>query len=563
MNRIVFSLLLVAAVAHARSLEIEDFDADITIHADGFVSVTETLKVAFTGSWNGIYRLVPYRYTYPNGLRATLHLEVEAVTDGEGNDLWHERSREGGNVKLKIAMPDANNATRTVVIRYRSRNTIREYGEADGGYGAHDELYWNVTGNGWPFPIRRASATVILPPGVPAEEVRTAAFTGAYGSRASDPEAERPVDGRVRFATTGLGEYEGLTIVVGFPLGHVRHPTWRQETWWLLQANWGALLPLAAALAFFLLWWNRGRDSLEGATVIPEFEPPFDLKPSEIGLLADEHVDPRDISACIVDLAGRGYFDIDMRGEEPVFVRKKEWAKDETLLRHEKAVLDGLFKAGAKTGLAEQGRLGMKMDGIRAAVYEASVKGGFFRSRPDEVRTTWVVGTIVALVVLAIAALLWSTWWVALLAVALSAAVMLPCARRMPRRTRRGMEALRRIRGMEDYLRTAEEERMKSMPRSHFEKLLPYAIALGIVDKWTRLFQSLFGEPPAWYVGPEGTTFPTSFHSFLRSTRAATYYTPPRSASVTGGGGGWSGGSGFSGGGFSGGGFGGGGGGGW
>jgi hypothetical protein len=226
MRRILLSLSLLAAAAHARSLAIEDFHVEITVESDGYVSVTETLKVAFHGSWNGIYRLIPYRYTYPSGLRATLHLEVEAITDGEGNGLWNERSREGGNVKLKIAVPGASDATRTVVIRYRSRNTIRAYDDADGGYGAHDELYWNVTGNGWPFPIRRASAVVTLPGGVPREAVRTAAFTGAYGSTGSDQGTEVLEDGRLRFATTrGLGPYEGLTIVVGFPPGHVQHPT--------------------------------------------------------------------------------------------------------------------------------------------------------------------------------------------------------------------------------------------------------------------------------------------------------------------------------------------------
>ncbi|HEX5137343.1 MAG TPA: DUF2207 domain-containing protein [Planctomycetota bacterium] len=566
MNRIVTALALFAAVAQARSLAIEDFHSDITVQEDGYLTVTETLKVAFTGSWNGIYRFVPYRYTYPGGLRATLHLEVEAITDGEGNELWHDISHEDGNLKLKIAVPGAENATRTVVIRYRSRNTIRAYGEEEGGYGAHDELYWNVTGNGWPFPIRHASATVTLPGGVPREEVRLAAFTGAYGSRASDQQTEVLKDGRVRIATKApLGSYEGLTIVVGFPLGHVQHPGRILEAWWIAQANWGALLPLALAVLMFVLWYGRGRDSLEFATIVPEFEAPFGLRPSEIGLLADESVDPHDITACIVDLAGRGYFDIDVTGEEPVFRRKKDWEKDTTLLRHEKMILDGLFRRGAKTGRAEQDRLGMKMDAIRSAVYDAAADGGYFRARPDEVRTRWTAIAAVAFSLSGIAALIWSTWWVALLALALSAIVTFPCARRMPRRTDRGMEALRRIRGMEEYLRTAEEERMRNFPRSYFEKLLPYAIALGIVDKWTRLFEALFHEPPQWYVGPEGAAFNTSFHGFLRSTRAATFYTPPRSALLTGGGGGgWSGGSGFSGGGgFGGGGFGGGGGGGW
>ena len=81
MSRILLSLALLAAVAQARSLEIADFKVEIAVGADGHVSVTETLRVAFTGSWNGIYRYIPYVYTYPSGLRATLHLEVDAVTD--------------------------------------------------------------------------------------------------------------------------------------------------------------------------------------------------------------------------------------------------------------------------------------------------------------------------------------------------------------------------------------------------------------------------------------------------------------------------------------------------
>lgn len=566
MTRFLIALLVTAAAAQARSLAIEDFAADITVSADGYVSVTETLRVSFSGSWNGIYRFIPYRYRYPSGLRATLHLEVLAVTGEQGNDLWYETSHEGDNLKLKIAVPGAQDATRTVVIRYRSRNTIRGYGEGN-GYDEHDELYWNVTGNGWPFDIRHASATVTLPEGVPANLVRTAAFTGAYGSSTSNQRIERLDDGRVRFQTTGiLGEYEGLTIVVGFPVGFVRHPSWRQEAWWLFEANWGVLFPIGAAVLWFLLWWYRGRDSLKGATIIPEFEPPFDLRPSEVGVLADERVDPRDVSACIVDLATRGYVTIEVKGDEPTFHLKKDWTKDKGLRGFEKSVLDGLFRAGENVGTADSDRLGMKMDQIRSAVYEAVVQGEFFRGRPDGVRTGWQVAATFAFVVVAIAGFAWATWWVNALALVPCAAVMFPCATRMPRRTGRGMEALRRIRGMEDYLETAEKERLKDMPRTHFETLLPYAIALGVEDKWTRIFTSLFATPPAWYSGPAGANFPASFHMFLWTTRSAMFYTPPRTQSSGGGwggGGGWSGGSGFSGGGFSGGGFGGGGGGGW
>ena len=50
-----------------------------------------------------------------------------------------------------------------------------------GYFADHDELYWNVTGNGWGFPIDRASARVVLPADVPPADVRMEAYTGAAG----------------------------------------------------------------------------------------------------------------------------------------------------------------------------------------------------------------------------------------------------------------------------------------------------------------------------------------------------------------------------------------------
>jgi hypothetical protein len=39
-------------------------------------------------------------------------------------------------------------------------------------------MYWNVTGNGWTFPIDRASATVTLPPNVSDGGVTLSGYTG-------------------------------------------------------------------------------------------------------------------------------------------------------------------------------------------------------------------------------------------------------------------------------------------------------------------------------------------------------------------------------------------------
>ncbi len=85
-----------------------------------------------------------------------MRLDIESVTDDEGRELKYESSRERHYRKLKIWVPGAADATRTVKLRYRVANGLRFFDE-------HDELYWNVTGDEWEVPIESASAHVRLP----------------------------------------------------------------------------------------------------------------------------------------------------------------------------------------------------------------------------------------------------------------------------------------------------------------------------------------------------------------------------------------------------------------
>ena len=48
-----------ALPAAARELRIRHFDAQIEVHTNGTIDVTETIEVQFTGVWHGIYRTIP------------------------------------------------------------------------------------------------------------------------------------------------------------------------------------------------------------------------------------------------------------------------------------------------------------------------------------------------------------------------------------------------------------------------------------------------------------------------------------------------------------------------
>ena len=122
------------------------------------------------------------------------------------------------------------------------------------------------------------------------------------------------------------------------------------------------------------------------------------------------------------------------------------------------------------------------------------------------------------------------------------------------------------ILGLEEFINTAEKDRIKWQEKENiFMKLLPYAMAFRIADKWSKAFEGL-NKTPSWFESTD-PNFANNFNTYyfvnrltsMSTSMATTMQTAPRSS---GSGGSWSGGSGFSGG-FSGGGFGGGGGGSW
>ena len=132
---LVLVLMLAAAAPSAaeRTLVIESFTATVSVGTDGAIDVAETIRPRFTGSWNGIFRTIPVTYTTPQGFKYELRLEVQSITDDAGRELKFESSRERHYRKLKIWVPGAHDATRTVVIRYRVTNGLKFFED-------HDEL---------------------------------------------------------------------------------------------------------------------------------------------------------------------------------------------------------------------------------------------------------------------------------------------------------------------------------------------------------------------------------------------------------------------------------------
>jgi Predicted membrane protein (DUF2207) C-terminal domain/Predicted membrane protein (DUF2207) N-terminal domain len=605
MNRLRFVLpglllaLLPLTASAQKSLVIERFDSDIHVQTNGDAEIAETIRARFTGSWNGIFRDLSLEHRTASNRRERLDVDLTSITDANGEPLRFETSRQGAwTRRFKIWVPGAENATRTVVIRYVVHNALRFFSE-DSNVGPLDEIYWNATGNAWEIPIEHAAASVTLPDG--AKPQQWAGYTGPAGSKAQDVSAD--VRGQtVTFAATrSFYPGEGLTVAVGWPPGVVTRPAPPSAIGiWASQG-----LPLAFPIVIFTLafsaWRRSGKDP-EPRAIVVQYAPPAQLTPAEVGTLIDHKADMHDITATLVDLAVRGYIHIEKRNEkkllglmsstEYAFHLKKPEDQWRGLFEHEQAYLQALFKARSGSGMSGLMRfLGgdsapdpspnagagegptygsvelsslknefyRDLPGIKKSIYQQLVTKGHYRKSPESVKTVWMLGAFgVVAAGIFITNAVSKTGFLGLdptmvgVASAISAITMFIFAAIMPARTLRGARAREAALGFKEFLDRVEEDRFKRMITSPgmFENFLPFAMAFKVEKKWAKAFEDMYTEPPRWYSGYDGGHFHTS--SFTRDMNAmsmAAGSTMSSSPSGSGGGGSSGGGSGGGGGG--------------
>ena len=75
-------------------------------------------------------------------------------------------------------------------------------------------------------------------------------------------------------------------------------------------------------------------------------------------------------------------------------------------------------------------------------------------------------------------------------------------ARIMTAKSLKGVRTKVEILGLQEFINRVDADRLKRMPPDTFEKILPYAMALGIENRWAKAFQGIVQNPPTWYVGP-------------------------------------------------------------
>ncbi|MDM9626592.1 DUF2207 domain-containing protein [Rhizobium sp. S152] len=640
-----FALFLMAAAGPSLAAEIiNSYVSDIALEKNGMMTVSETITVNAEGNQirRGIFRDFPLTQKNADGRTIRVDFDVVSVKRDGHDEPWRTETITNG-IRIYAGSADVmlNYGRHQYVFTYRTGRQIRYFDD-------HDELYWNVTGNGWIFPIQSVQANVTLPPGVSATD--TAFFTGPQGAAGEDARAS--VSGsRATFATTApLGTNEGLTIAIKMPKGSIDPPSGSDANRWWLSDNRDYLIGFGGLILVFLYytrsWLKVGRDPQRGV-VVPRWDAPDGISPALVNYIDNRGFSGQGwtaLSATALNLAVRGFVVLEDLKNSIIIRRTDKSVTGAKLEAGEASLLNAVGAKGSLTidksngervksvgekfrsaierehrGKYYNSNAGYTIGGvvlsvvclivlfvfgslepetivamvvpIVVTVFISVFVGGFAKSlRPGKPLGSKIMAVVSIAIAVFVGFSMFATLLMSLLSslmeihetpmlFAVGGIVLLNILYVfiMGAPTPLGSKMMDGIDGLRQYLTLAEKDRMNmagvpEMSPQHFEKLLPYAVALGVEKPWSRTFETWLAAAaagvagaaayqPGWYSGNfGGGNFSDrigGFSSSMASTIASTLPSPPPSSSSAFGG------SSGGGGGFSGGGGGGGGGGGW
>jgi len=348
------SLLWTAPLCAAQE-EIHDYKSIVQVHPDATITVTETITVTALGREikRGIFRWLPTRYEDRFGVTKNVRYEVLSVQrDGKPEPYHIEDS--GDKLVLYVGKKDVflKPGRYTYTISYRSWRQI-------GYFEQFDEIYWNVTGNYWDFPIEKASCTVELPSGAPI--VQADAYTGWLGAQGKDFSVASKNHDSITFETTApLQPGQGFTVAVAWPKGIVHQPDSRERMLYMLEDNKPLFVAAAGTLLvlvyYLFFWFKVGRDP-ERWTIVPLFEPPKNLSPAATRYILRMGFDNKAFAAALINLAVKGHVEIEeeaaMLGGKHYTLHKRD-AAPSNLSKGEQGLLRVLFSLGDSIELRQK-----------------------------------------------------------------------------------------------------------------------------------------------------------------------------------------------------------------
>jgi len=557
--------------------QIDSFDSQITINQDTSLSIQERIVYQTTLDKHGIYRYLPIDYNR-DGLKYQMRVDQISIKDEKGQDIPYSSIYDSKNLTLKIGDPDSTfTEEKTYLIEYRVQKALN-------AFETHDELYWDITGEGWQIPILKSS-TQITSDFASIDQIDC--FTGLLGGNDSLCQKKIVAKNQAEFSYDQQIDYgQNFTVVLAldkdnqlvFPSKFDNFMSWLWYNWVVF------LIPLPIVIIFYW-WWKKGRDFEFLSANVFELDPkkPFrqkalqlssrtpmvyaplsDLTPGESGALLDEKVDSRDIVAEILELARKKFLRIELIEEKKLLGKSRDYQltklkpASDSLPEVQAYLFKELFDSGETVKISKlKGTFYLTMQKASEKLEASLMDKKIYTNKPSVVRAIGItlfillISGVFGLVMMKLAP--FQIYWPIPLLI-LQAPMGLLLAYNLPQKTAVGNNLWLQARGLKQSIKYGKWREEVKEKHLFIEEVLPFAVSLGVVDQLAKQMQELNLKPPEYLHATNMTTWSTAqfVGGFSNEVGSTLSYNPSSSSSSGGSGfGGSSGGGGGGGGGGS------------
>ncbi|GEK85461.1 DUF2207 domain-containing protein [Microbacterium aerolatum] len=568
-----------AAVPGSAAADVDDFDFsswdatfDVGIDDEGRATlhVVETRVAEFPESDQnrGIVAGFPERYQ-----GASLETTIISVRDESGDDVPFETEDDDGVLYVLTGNDDFVHGPTTYVIEYEMRDVILAASGTE-----VDEFYWDLLPLDSTQDIGSFHAEVRFDDGLAPHLTGDAAcYQGGQGS--TDTCVLSSTGNVFAVSATDLNAGEGVTVAIALEPGTVTQPAARlpNPTTDVLPYAVGGGVALLSAGGWFATSLMIRRRRRGTGIVVAQYDVPDAMPPLLASALIPGSKNP--LTAQIIHLAVRGMLRLEDIPEEGEKKRRPRLRRldapipdpiDQRALR----ALFGSDELGVVMKMPKNSKsfAGRVQKLLKSAPREAAQRGFTTKARSTVAR---IIQAVALLAFAVMVALLVSSivmdrdsagplFFATLLCGVLVLISSVMAFSKHTVLTRDGALQLEYLEGVREFIRVAEEDRLRMLQsytgaerRSDggvdvihvYERLLPYAILFGQEREWGTVLEHAYGQAhqePGWI---DGTGYGIALRVALLSsaTRTSSTYSSPSSGSSSGFGG--SAGGGFSGGG--------------
>ena len=501
------------------------YDVNVTVQQNSGLSIEEIHEVALTSGATTFTRIIP-----TDQLESISNFQVSEVNPSIGQRGYQQADTQANytfqlypsgedNLIMVLHFPQNTVASTRFVIRYFVVGGVRIYDDGD-------RLSWRPFGHEAAAPIESSNTTFSLPAQFSTDQLSQSSVGVTTEQFVSDGD-------RAIYRATNVPAGDSLQVSLTFPHGVVAGtpPAWQQEAdtleYWQPILQWGSvilslLLLLIGPLAAFGWWYSQRRISSDIAGKVPKYltKPPGKLTPALAGVLLDGKSTPRHLKATLLDLAAKGALNVYESSNDEA-ENDPDPGFDLYAVNRDKAVLAyevnlytkifGLNSGARKRSLAQvREPIYLAVSEMKTQIEADVAKAGFFSKDAGVVRRQYAAfgaaAIVICLFVGGLTALILSKFTLLVacpfLAIALGVVAFIITGFSSPERSEKGQKLSPRWQAFKRYLAEIDKnEAAKSGQR--FSRLLPYAVAFGVEQRFIKQFTAVETPGPHWWSIPE------------------------------------------------------------